>query len=975
MPNQNERKPTAFEHQPSENAFPRLSPHRPRDQSTDAVLSKLVSPTEKHDRILNGKNKPINAPDMMLLQRIADITATNVMDANSLFQLLPDTELAMQILVSSTLSPKDMNNVELTFKVDPQVFDGPISGTLLEIIDNYFTNVYKITDLLRRMLEDALFLTGAYPLLILPENSIDEVINSPNRVALEALREDFKNDGSPISLGLLGNPTKASAEPTFSFESMQKGQPVNAYDPVLRLGENNSFESRTTITDNINVLKLPMVMDKMRQDRVNDMLSKRGVGMEMFKGRVSQEGFDMPESQPSVYRNRRYKSVPVQVIPPGDRLKRKTIGHPLVMHLPTECVIPVHVPSNPEEHLGYFVLLDKNGNPIVHANISDYYNDLSANLVNNQEMVSQLINTTRRAEKGRDAFKKEDTEELTRIYTDLVERDLLDRLKNGVYGENVAVGKPQEVYRIMLARALAKQHTQVLYIPAELMTYVAFDYNQYGVGTSLIQNAKIIAGIRAMLLFANTMAAVKNSIGRTALNITLDPEDPDPSKTVEFMFHEYVKNRQGSYPLGASNPRDIVDFLQNAGVEVAVTGNTAYPDTKLEVESKQGNVTKPDQDLENTIRERYLMALGLTPETVDAGAHAEFATTVVQNNLLLSKRVMLYQKLLTAFVADFVQKYTLNSGYLLEELRQAIRENYSKLTDEQREDAKDTSLKHTAGNPIDKPSTESVEDTVETADGKGPTEQEVETLLIQFINAIRASLPTPDVATLDNQMKAFDAFVDALDKALKAYIDSAFLNDSTMGELAPVIETTVATVRAHFIRQWMRNNNVLPELDELTTMTDDGEASLDILNATELHVDALGKSIIPYMRKLIADRKARDASMSDIKGDLGATGGGSDFGGGGGSTDFGGGSDTGTTSDTGDAGDLGSFDDIPGLDDTEGGKPDEGAGSTDTTEKPDNGEEGSDQSGGEGANKDEEDDLDLDGHLRSKNAAFKPLPS
>ena len=61
------------------------------------------------------------------------------------------------------------------------------------------------------------------------------------------------------------------------------------------------------------------------------------------------------------------------------------------------------------------------------------------------------------------------------IFSDIVEQDLINRLKNGIYGSNVSIGKANEVYRLMLSRTLKGLYTKILYLPKEFVSYMAND--------------------------------------------------------------------------------------------------------------------------------------------------------------------------------------------------------------------------------------------------------------------------------------------------------------------------------------------------------------------------------------------------------------------------------------------------------------------------------------------------------------------
>ena len=893
--------------------YPKLNAIK-KDPLTKAVLDKLIQESGTRKGWSKAKNAP---PAEGLAARVSDQTTRNITDTNNIFQLLPDTELAMQILVSSILSPKDMVNIELGFRVDNTVLDGEAAGMMLETVRRYFEEIYKMKALLPKILEECLFTKGSYPILVLPESSLDDIINGDTRISVEALRTELGSDSRPRkSIGLLGSANK----PTdfWSLEAFN-GMPKRLSDSECELTVIHSLSSMT-VSDNLNTLKFPSVIAKFRQERIADTLGRAGLGVESgltvnipqgFIGAVSSPSepkngggqvqvgsarawaqkkalvpFKKPVEQREkvtdddlaahFYKPRNYTSKPFLSVKPLSVLEKKTVGHPVVIKLPPESVIPVHVPSNPEDHIGYFVLLDTFGNPLNRVREADYYRDLASNITST-DVSSQLLDSGRRAATGFNQHDRTLTEaETVRLYADIVEQDLLARLRNGVYGESVEIARPLDVYRVMLARALANRGTQILYVPAELVTYIAFDYNSYGVGKSLLEDNKILASIRAMLLFSSTMSAIKNSTGKTSVKIELDPDDPDPASTVEYMIHEYSRNRQATYPLGASNPIDIIDFLQNAGIDVQVSGNSAYPETRLMVEDHSSSKVEVDSKLEEDIKRKYFMSLGLSPETIDMTSNIEFATSIVTSNLLLAKRVMLYQETLLRFLKDFIRKYVVNSSKLWGSLLKTATSQGSGITANHKE--------------------------------LGP-----EGIVDLFLDALEVTLPKPDSAKLANQLEAYTAYNDALEKAIDAYFgaDSFMLKD--FDDVEESISAVRAAVIAHYQREWLRNNNVLPELMDLVQQDEDGKPIFDLAKIHGTHLEQIGLSITALIEKLRKDREARVAVLGEPEetGDsFGDSGGGDDEFGGGEGDEFG-------DLDAGAEGEEGEAEEVEGTEETE----------------------------------------------------------
>ena len=841
------------------------------------------------------RDRPLQAPDMGLLQRISDLTANDVSDAQTIFQLLPETELAMQILVSSILAPKDLVTTSVNFSLETNRFNSELAGSMLNVVTDHFEKIYKIKDLLKPCLEDALFLTGSYPLLILPESSIDRAINNPGRIAMEALTDDFTPDGAVRNMGFLGNPKQEESlnvsKINFALESQGDAGLYNPKPAVTCFG----LETMVSFVDNFNVLKVNALQRRVTHDKTQQLLQRRG--LTAIKGnnlKVSQEQYTASLEAYSIGQHMGYGSPrdtmathqPVTMITPARDIRRATIGHPLVLKLPSESTIPVHQPSNPEKHLGYFILLDGLGNPLNSVSQRDFYADMANSLNPSSSMGSQLLQQAKRGMQGQATDRQHEIDEMARIYGSFLEKELMERLRAGIYGQQVEMTAPTEVYRVMLARACAKKQTQVLYVPAEMMTYVAFDYNKYGIGQSLLQKSKILGGIRVLNLFAETMGSIKNAINRTRLGITLDPEDPNPGHTVEFLMGEYAKTRQGSFPLGATNPTDVISYLQNASVDVEVTGNTRWPEVKFEVTERQSNRIKPEEGMTDSLRDRHLMSMGLSPDMVDAGHNAEFATSVLANNLLLAKRVLTYQGQLEEFLRDFTKKYILADGYLMDDLRTLIKENASKLTKEQQksqelsEQAKNERKALTEGPKVAAaPAMESINEQLENLE-----DMHQDAVIMEFLQCVLVSLPKPDMATVASQMTAYENQEKAYDVALGAYINASYLESHGLGSMKDLVEPTKEAVKAELMRRWMRDNNVLPELHDLLTGEEDERP--DIFRNLSEHVKSMGDSLLRIMYEFARQRQMNDPAVGRLAkiigedaGDMG--GGGFDQGGGG----------------------------------------------------------------------------------------------
>ena len=819
-----------------------------------AVISKLTPPAVIQ-RGMAHKPGEVKTPDRAFLDNISKITGANVNDSMDVFEILPDIKQASQVYCSAVLSPKDMMSTEMNYRVAANVETNDMIGSMLKVVADFFRDEYQLHEKLGDILEDALFKKGSYPLLVIPESSVDGIINDPINISTESMAEIIDGRNKTVkSLGILGPSRieKRSGMPT--MESMFDFAVTSNIDidPAIKT-KNKKRDADVdvlgiSVTDNIQLLKIPMFRGAKARASLESRLACNKLSLEDNEKKThlqavrekSEHIKEVDKLHSQVYSNRHYISTPILPILTSTQTARPSVGHPLVMTLPPEAVIPVHVPSNPDEHIGYYVLLDEYGNPVIKSKAADYFNQLENSFTPERQRGAGSSTTSSQIEQVRDSLLGNidpaamNTASLYNSYVSIVEADLLNRLRNGIYGDSVEIGKPQEVYRIMLARSLAAMRTQVLYVPAELMTYVAFDYNNNGIGKSLLEETRIIASIRSILMFANTMASIKNSVGRVAMNIELDPEDPDPSKTVEFLFHEYMRTRSIGYPLGAANPLDTIEFLQNAGVELLVSGHPGYPSTTLSTEEKTSNHAKVDQEFDEEMRRRHIMGFGLAPETIDSSMSIEFAQQIISSNLILAKQAKKIQTKLMGFIRKFIRTYTLNSQILIDELKKVIEDKKSSLDPE-----KDKAFLAKIGSP--------------------------EEFIQEFVDALETTLPEPDGTKLENQSASFQAYSTFIDAVLPAYMSEEMMQGLLQGEAGPGVNITIAAVKSALLRDFIRRNNILPELDALFSLGDSDNPVTPLMDTHLQHLQGLARYASGFMERFAALDAVSDLRIQAIK--------------------------------------------------------------------------------------------------------------
>lgn len=878
--------------QSEQRRFGRLSARR-REAVTDAVVSKLIPAIVP--RATNGQGtREKAAPNPTLIQGTANSLASSINDAKNMFNVLPDLEMVKQLLISTILSPHDLMKVELNFRLsndDLREYGPP----MLAVIEKYFTEDYKIADGLEKALEKMLFKTGSNILAVIPETAVDEVINGET-VANEALMSEYFDGGIPRPYGILG-PGRVSQEIVASSRgtktAMESLLGMESLVPNFGFGHEEKGLSyvcgneayKISVTDNPNVLKTPLLKNKLTSARLAGIYGARAIKRQGDKDQPV-----APQTYEKLFKARQFTHKPVVTIKTQDQLGKPTVGHPMLLELPSEAVIPIHVPGSPDQHLAYYVVLDTSGHPLNLSSIREMQDSLTAGTMSTNIRES-LIRDASRMQEGRTLRTDLTSEELNRLCADVIEDDLALRLRNGIYGNNASLAKPAIVYQMMLARMMAGQHTQLLFLPAELVTYMAFDYNELGQGVSLMEQNKTTGTIRALLTVANTMGAINNSVNHVKVNLKLDPNDPDPADTVEKTYHEIARTRSFRFPQAVNGINDLADFMQMASIGMAITGNEAYPETEVSIDNMPNSRVEVSTELDESMKKRHYLGFGVTPEMVDQSMTADFATSILQQNLLTAKRAMLYGKKFTAHYTDHVRKYTLNDQNLMDALREIVKKasmkDYQTVVDEQ------------AGNITTQASVEKKEVK------RQATDEDVERLVMHFIDTVEVALPEPDMTQFEIQKEAYESYSQSIDGFLDAVINSEMYTSENLGELSGSIDQIRAVMKAELQRDWLIRNNVVPELFEMLNLDGVDGDHLDLLKRHQRHLDVLAKSMLSFAKTAFKRKEIYNSLFGALGGE------GTDEG-----TDDGS-SDDGTTDD-GMGGETDEFGFDEGLD-TEGG--------------------------------------------------------
>lgn len=768
-------------------------------------------------------------------KRTSSESLQNSLDAENIQQLLPDVIKAKQILVSTILAPKDLITVNPIFKCESPHL-GEVATDLLRAVEDELVDVYKIKQKMVRHLESMLFDYGAYVSVIIPKSRIDSIINSDRGYSNESYEEVRSGRMFQKSMGILGDPDFSSRR-QMSMESLY-GAPVKPW-----VGTQDDFN--IMVTDNPDAFKMGEVMKRWSEKRIEEAyeinrsfsLEDRGLKIDpAHKRRVEKEKKDK-RSDGKLFQTRWYDRKLVLDIDEATKEDEQYDydDTPLELNIPVEAWVPVHAPSDPSVILGGFALCDQYGSPVHRGTVKDFYQQLNQGMSPTSGAHSQMLGRMRstlldygyRAGNGTN-----DADAMLRMFTGIVEEDIKRRLKNGVSGDTATLSSNDEIYRIMFARACAQMQTQLIYIPKRFMTYFTFDVDEKGVGRSLLTLTKTMSSIRATVDMANFFATVRNSTNYRKYTLELNENDPDPDDTVETTIHEISRSTQQNMPMFEPNPADIVNFIQNAGISIEVTGHPRWASTKIDMQNQQASNVTVDTDFVDRLQNNHMAAIGVPAEAVNASMDVEFMRNVIQNHLLFTKGAMRYQEDYTPQLTDNARKYISANGRLLNKLVEIVHEKRDIL--------------RKAG----------IMDSNSDRD-----------IVNHFVNNFLIELPAPDLTKIDVQMEEFDKFNEALEKFLPSFISSDIMGSDTaiqLGELGGSVDNMVAIIKAYLQRKWLSEHGVMPELFDIVAETSEDNPVSEIADAHLLHRRGLVKLILPLVTKLTKENEQVRSIMEKL---------------------------------------------------------------------------------------------------------------
>lgn len=813
----------------NDKSFARLKPASSKDAKQLEMLVASTTSSEKGTATLDASR----------VASVVQRTARNVTDIRNLFKVLPWLHLPKDILVSSVVSPGDLVSTTLNIRSEPTAIPSRLSTQMDQALRDYFLKEYRMDQRVSKWIEEALVMKGAYPIMIVPEMTIDKMVNGSQYTteALKTIETELVGEWYRPK-GLLG---PARVEAGHSVESFESDDYLSRYNKERSMivwthndgkGCTKDIVLPISVTDNPISLRASKVTEVRRKKVLGGAFgapamqaairSRSGLSLEAKK-KADKNVPSREEIYDQYFKSPRRNSGQgqVEILQTSTMKENKGLGHPMEFHLPSVAVAPIFTPGDETRHEWYIVIHDHSGYPVAYKSNIDYYNDMRNYIHDSgseQGAAGDIINLAKSTQSGNiDDIPSEVIDQLTDQYAGVIEADIINRIRNGILGSDVEFSLPDQIKRMMFARTMQNKQTTMTLVPAEYMVYMAYDYNDFGVGKSILEDGMSHAAHLAALEVANTIGSIQNALPGKDITIQLDPADNNPQQTALDMASEGINLAYRQLPSVVGTASGLAEQLQLSAFNINVEGNPKYPDVKTTIAPRESSINNIDTEFANKKKDELIAYLGVSPEMVDSMNQPDFATTVVSNNINLQKRVKMIQAKTNPFLTDYVRIFTYNSGILLDRLFDIVDNSKEKIPEEYAND---------------------------------PTQ-----LIEDYINSVECTLPEPRTESLQKAGEALETLGNAVDIILEAKFPEealAPLNDPRMEEAYPVMK---AQLRSKMLARYIDDHAILPELD-LFRIADDGkpvfsmaeELTTQSANYRELMGDYL-TSIYAYVKR------------------------------------------------------------------------------------------------------------------------------
>ena len=786
------------------------------------------------------------------LKPIHKAIGEQMLNVDKMRALAPEIEQSRILVSSSIMSPNDLQDgmFRFTFEDVPGIDSDPdLVKEIQEVYEQHFNKTLQLGIKSYDWIGDIQYSSGAKPILILPNATLldlkrhgtpDDPSNTANlgtgipgfasfedMLQKSAVSDDFLYSGKAISWADVFEKQTAKvdlAEMVPSMESFGVEVPAQFKTNISRKTPNADEDNDKYVAS-----MESMIVNLRKRLEEGDII-RVTENPEIVKFATQKSLVDKQTALSNI--KKKYQLSLKDVFPIEEVVTLKANpddinhhGHPAIIELPTESVIPIHVPGAPKEHYGYFILLDNYGQPLT-IQASGMANS-AANKGCSPGSANGAYETLFGSGCSAVSYFGNDPNGVNSagnmIFQHLLDKYIKARIK-GIFGrDDLELSRFSALSTVMFYRLLQRKRTTLVYCPPSLLHYFAFDYRKNGTGRSKIEDIQFLLSLRTTLMMAQIVAMVNDAVEHKKIELGIDDNAANLEGIMELVANIFIEKNKLS---GSIDPSEIMRDMYSNALTIVPKNIPGLGDMTVDVTNQSGQSTKPDNELLEQLTNLMVSHLDVPPSALNQLAEPEFARSLTTYNLFFAKKITRYQYIFCSQMSDFVKDYTQFSAPFQKALMKKLQ---------------------AAGK---KRAKAELPDKAKKITKKNPNEYDRSTLdlLKSILDNVTVSLPKPNIVVDKTQFEEIRSFMSNLEEMANNLFPNELVptDDQNATAALPVVRASWKREQMlHFIENVGSFNMVtIPDMDEfdVTDLIDFIQTLQNTASALKQQRDAIGNA-------------------------------------------------------------------------------------------------------------------------------------